>query len=117
MEINDRSGDWLPPDKSRRKPLRVYACLAWGTLFGALTFAVGPISSLSDNPILSALQTVAMVFIIPGLIGSMAISQNVHAFSLAPAALINTGVHFGVAWAFVSLFARLRRKKLSQGNA
>jgi len=82
---------------------------------GALTFAVELISWTSDNPIVAAIQFVAMIFIFPGLVGAGAFAENVHAFSLVPAAIINCIVNFGLSWIVLSLFLRIwRRYKRSQ---
>jgi hypothetical protein len=113
VEIGGRSGDWLPPDDSKRSMISLYACMAWGILFGSLTFAVGLISWGSDNPVLSAMQAAAFVFIFPGLVGSALIVRNVHDFPLALAALINAVANFGIAWAATGLFLRSRQRKTS----
>jgi hypothetical protein len=110
MEINGETNDQISPSRLSRKKVALYLCLTWGILFGALTFAVGPISSISDNPIVGAVQTAAMVLMVPGLIGAGAFAGNVHAFSLVPAAIINGIVNFGLSWIVLSLFLWIRRR-------
>ncbi len=48
-------------------------------------------------------------FLFPGLVGSMAIAGNVHAFSLLPAAVINVLVNFGILWLLCSLLMRIKK--------
>jgi hypothetical protein len=110
MEVGDEIDGQISPARSSSKKVRLFVCLAWGILFGALTFAVGPISSISDNPIVGVVQMTAMDFIFPGLIGAGAIAGNVHAFSLVPAAIINCILNFGLSWIVLSLFLRIRRR-------
>jgi hypothetical protein len=87
---------------------RVWIAAAVGALIGALTFAVGPISTISQNPILGVAQKFLMILLLPGLIGSSAISGNVHAFPLAPGALINALFNFCSSWLLLALVGRLR---------
>lgn len=53
---------------------------------------------LSENPILSALQETVSYLLFPGILGAMAVSGNVHAFSFWVAAPINAAVYFGLGW-------------------
>jgi len=61
----------------KRRQLSV--AVAWGALMGVLTFAVGPISSISSNVAIGAIQKGLMILIIPGLIGGAA---SVETFTL-----------------------------------
>lgn len=98
--------DELPGGLSS-KQIRIRIAAGWGLLIGSLTFAVGPISSISENPILGIAQEVLMVLLPPGLIGAGAISGNVHAFYLAPGALINALFNFGLSWLLLAVVGRL----------
>jgi tetratricopeptide (TPR) repeat protein len=89
------------------KQIRIRVAAGWGLLIGSLTFAVGPISSISENPILGIAQEVLMVLLLPGLIGAGAISGNIHAFYLAPGALINALFNFGLSWLLLAVVGRL----------
>lgn len=77
---------------------------------GGLTFAVGPLSMRSPNPIINAAQTILEMLIVPGLIGGAAISGNVHAFYLGAGAVVNGLFHFGIGWLLFPLLARLKVK-------
>jgi len=61
----------------KRRQLSV--AVAWGALMGVLTFAVGPISSISSKVAIGAIQKGLMILIIPGLIGGAA---SVETFTL-----------------------------------
>lgn len=95
------------PGGLSNKRIRIRIAAGWGLLIGSLTFAVGPISSISANPILGTAQVVLMVLLLPGLIGAGAISGNMHAFYLAPGALINAFFNFGLSWFLLALVGRL----------
>lgn len=97
-----------------QKRLRLQIAMAWGVLLGSLTFAVGPLSTISSNPLLGSIQKVLMVFLFPGLIGAMAFGGNVHAFSLLPGAIINALFHFSACWLLVGIAARLKAKAKSR---
>jgi hypothetical protein len=115
MEVNGEASGQISRARPPRKKVLLSLCLTWGILLGALTFAVELISWTSDNPIVAAIQFVAMIFIFPGLVGAGAFAENVHAFSLVPAAIINCIVNFGLSWIVLSLFLRIwRRYKRSQ---
>jgi hypothetical protein len=73
-------------------------------LIGSLTFAVGLISVLSPNPIISAAQVVLMFLMLPGIIGGGAIAGNAHAFQLGIGALLNGLFHFAISWLVIPLF-------------
>jgi len=90
----------------KAKKLQLSIAIAWGILLGSLTFAVRPISTISANFVLGAIQKGTMVLLLPGLIGSAAVAGNVHAFSLVPAAIINALFHFGIAWLLIRIKVR-----------
>ncbi len=92
------------------KSLPLVFAIAWGALLGGLTFAVGPISWGSQNPLIDAMRVVLMVLLLPGLIGGMAFAGNVHAFSLLPGAIINGLFHFGLCWFLIRVRARFKRR-------
>jgi tetratricopeptide (TPR) repeat protein len=98
-------------NKSSGKQIRLRIAIGWGLLIGSLTFAVGPISSISENPILGIAQRLLMILLLPGLIGAGAISGNMHAFDLAPGALINALFNFGLSWLLLALVGRFRKTK------
>jgi uncharacterized membrane protein YfcA len=67
---------------------------------GGLTFAAGPITALSANPVLAAPQIVLGVLLMPGLfVAAMC------GFFL-PGALLNAVFHFGLCWLLFRLFIR-----------
>ena len=88
---------------------RAYAATATGALIGGLTGAVKAIEGISGSPALVPLQAVAMVLIIPGLLGSTILSDNIHAFSLTFAIVINVVIYFAVGWLLFPLLAKIRR--------
>jgi hypothetical protein len=90
---------------------RVWITAAWGALIGALTFAVGPISTISQNPILGVAQEFLMILLLPGLIGASAVSGSMHAFPLAPGAMINVLFNFCSSWLLLALVGRFRRTR------
>jgi uncharacterized membrane protein YfcA len=55
--------------------------------------SISTISILSANAVIAALQKTAVILIMPGLVGSMIASANVHAFSITIAALINFAIY------------------------
>jgi hypothetical protein len=87
---------------------RVLIAAAWGVLIGVLTFAVGPISAISQNSILGVAQEFLMILLLPGLIGAGAVSGNIHAFFLAPGAVINAIFHFCSSWLLLALLGGCR---------
>jgi hypothetical protein len=96
---------------SRNLPL-VFA-IAWGALLGGLTFAVGPISSGMQNPLMYPMQVALMVLLLPGLVGAMVFAGNAHAFSLLPGAILNGLFHFGLGWLLLRIRARFKSRARS----
>jgi hypothetical protein len=97
--------------------IRTLVAMAWGASIGSLTFAVGSISVLSPNPIVSTTQVVLMSLILPGIIGGGAIAGNVHAFFLGGGAVINSLFHFGVSWFLIPLLTRSKKGFLDKCGA
>lgn len=95
----------VPLSKNRN---RIRIAAGWGLLLGSLTFAVGPISTISQKPILGAIQKFLMISLLPGLIGAGAVGGNMRAFPLAPGALINALLNFCSSWLVLALIGRFR---------
>jgi tetratricopeptide (TPR) repeat protein len=89
---------------------RLFLAMAWGALVGSLTFAAGPLSVPSYNPIIEVGKVFLMALLLPGLVGGAAISGNVHAFYLGPSALVNALFHFGLSWLLFALGTRFKRR-------
>src|SRR5579863_10718306 len=51
------------------------------------------------------------IVLAPGLIGGMALSGNVHAFSLWGSAAVNFVVYFGLTWCVSFILSRWRRTR------
>lgn len=81
---------------------RLIVAAAAGFLISCSTFAVGPLSVISDNRVLGLGQKVLTVLILPGLIGSGEFGGDVHAFSLATAACISFLLTFALLWLICS---------------
>lgn len=52
-----------------------------------------------------------IIFLFPGLLGSMALSGNVHAFSLRTAAILNGFFYFGAIWAIGTVAVSIKRRR------
>ncbi|HUD23016.1 MAG TPA: hypothetical protein VMQ60_09255 [Acidobacteriaceae bacterium] len=83
---------------------------AVGGLLAAASLTVQQLSSISDNAVLGITQEAVMCLLIPGLIGSMVVSGNVHAFHLWVAAVINGLFYFGLVKFIYWLKIRSKRK-------
>jgi hypothetical protein len=79
--------------------------IAFGGFFGALTMALEQLSWFSGNPVVEAAMPALIGLIFPGILGSMAVSGNAHAFHLWVAAGINGLLYFGLAWVVLRLIA------------
>ena len=64
----------------------------WGVLIGALTFAAGPLTAISDHAAVAVVQMVLVCLMIPGLFVASEVG------SLIPAAATNALIHFGVCF-------------------
>ena len=65
---------------------------------------------LSENRFVAALQMTACTLLFPGLIGAIAVSGNVHAFSFWVAAPMNALIYFGLGWIGCKLLNRFKTK-------
>jgi len=77
-----------------------------GILAAALTFSLNSVVQLSSSPLISAIQFLGRVLLVPGVLLSMAISGNSHNFPLWLAALGN----FGFWLAFARMMGALVKK-------
>ena len=89
-----------------RKNLIIAALL--GLVPAIVTLAVEHIAHPSTNPLVYEIQGAALVLLFPGMLGSMAVSGNVHAFHLWVAAVCNFVLYFLLCWAITALIGRLR---------
>ena len=80
-----------------------------GCLQAGLTLGVQKLSVISENPVLGKMQEFLMTLLMPGMFGAMALANNVHAWHLWVAAVINGLLYFGVAWGALLLGNRLMR--------
>ena len=81
-----------------------------GVVLAFVTFAIQPLSSISENPVVGAAQGFLTTLIFPGILGAMALGGNVHAWYLWAAAAINALIYFGLGWLVYLLLARFRRR-------
>ena len=78
------------------QPRTVYLGVLPGAVIGGLTLLVEKFASISANPMVGIIQRAVMILILPGLIGSTIISNNVHAFSLTVAAILNAIIYSAI---------------------
>ena len=97
---------------SSSNDVRFFVAVAWGALIGGMTFAAGPIGLLSANSIISAVQWVLLILILPGIVGGAVIGGSAHTISLGVGAVVNALLHFGVSWLLFPLLLRLKRTVL-----
>lgn len=71
---------------------KISIAVLWGALFGALTFAAGPLSVVSDHTTIAIIQIALTSPMIPGLLVAA------HVGSLVPAAAINALINFAVCY-------------------
>jgi hypothetical protein len=103
-EVNISSSD---ADIEKRKALRLWIPLAWGVCVGAATFALSDLASFfPEASFRGHLELPFMVLISPGLFVGMAVSHNVHAFSLVPAAIANFVLQFFIARSICKFISR-----------
>jgi hypothetical protein len=79
----------------------------FGIIPAAMTLALEYIAHPSSNPIVFAIQGASIALLFPGMLGSMAVSGNVHAFHLWVGAVINFILYFLLCWAIAALVGRL----------
>jgi hypothetical protein len=73
--------------------------------------ALEQLSDVSENSIIGVARPVLFALLFPGILGSMAMSGNVHAFRLWIAAGINGLIYFGLMWLAWHSIARLVKRK------
>jgi hypothetical protein len=92
------------PDQGKMNT-RLLIAAVWGILMGILTLAAGPLSVISPQFVIAAIQISLTYMLFPGLIVAAEVG------SLVPAAVINALVHFGICYLalrFLSIFKRKR---------
>ena len=87
-----------------------------GLCFGALALQIPALGKLSPHPFTAALQHAALNAALPGLLLSVAISGDVHTYSLPAAALGNFLFYFFLCWGAGQLVLLLLRSKRSELN-
>lgn len=83
--------------------MRYNVSVVWALLMGGLTFAAGPITALSANPVVAAPQIALGALLMPGLLVAAMCG-----FFL-PGALVNAAFHYGLCWLLLHFFIRERR--------
>jgi hypothetical protein len=83
---------------------------ALGVLLGGLTLTIESLSSIVDSRLIGAAQKALIILLLPGMIGAMGLSGNVHVWHLWVAAAINGVIYFGIGWFSYALGARYRRR-------
>jgi tetratricopeptide (TPR) repeat protein len=84
--------------------------LALGGTLASLTLCFEKLSAISESPIIGDAQRFLVTLLFPGMLGSMVMGGNVHAWNLWVAAGINGLIYFGLGWLFYLLVARFRRR-------
>jgi hypothetical protein len=84
--------------------------LTFSCFFGGLTLAIETLATISDKEIVGTAQHCLLILIVPGMVASMALSGNVHAFSLWTAAVANALIYFGVGWFISRLYIRVVKR-------
>jgi putative effector of murein hydrolase LrgA (UPF0299 family) len=82
-----------------------------GLLLGGLTLTIQRLSAISDNRLIGTAQETLVILLLPGMIGAMVLSGNVHAFILWVAAAINGVIYFGIGWMSSALVSRYKRRR------
>jgi len=90
---------------------KAIVALALGGLFATLTLFISKLGIISGKPIVGAVQEGLLILITPGMYGAMAVSGNVHAWSLWVASAINGLIYFAVGWFACMLCSRLAGKR------
>jgi hypothetical protein len=93
--------------------------LLFGGLLACLTLAIERLSAPTQIPIVGDPRPILFALLGPGILGSMAISGNAHAWHLWIAAGINGIVYFGLGWLIIRLIARLfgRKQRMRQAGS
>jgi hypothetical protein len=87
-----------------RSPTRLEIAAIWGLLMGGLTFAAGPLSWISANKIVGAVQVVLVYLLAPGLLVAGMTG------SFVPGAVANGLFHFGLCRLVVQFLVRPRNR-------
>lgn len=82
-----------------------------GCLAAALTFDVHILSRLSSIELFDMIQFFGRVLVVPGVLASIALSGNVHAFPLWIAAVANLAFWIGACWVLGMLYNKLQERK------
>jgi hypothetical protein len=82
--------------------------LAGTSAVGTLCFQ--SLSILFGNAFVAALQMTASSLLLPGLIGAVVVSGNVHDYSFWVAAPINALTYFGLGWIGYNLLDRFKTR-------
>jgi len=90
---------------------KAIVALALGGLFATFTLFISKLGIISGKPIVGAVQEGVVILITPGMYGAMAVSENVHAWSLWVASGINGLIYFAVGWFACMLCSRLAGKR------
>ncbi len=96
---------------------RVVLSVAVACAAAVLSFHVGSVVALSQNPGLASIQFLGRVLLVPGVLIAMAISGGAHTFPLWIAAAANLIFWLPVCW-FCGALAELvqERKRIAQGQ-
>jgi len=84
---------------------RLFIAVLWGALFGALTFAAGPLAVVSDNTAIATVQIVLTSPMIPGLFVAALVG------SLVPAAGINAVINFSICYFLLRFFPAFKANR------
>lgn len=77
--------------------------LAVGIIAAALTFSL-------YTPLMGSAGRVLSAVLFPGILGSVAVTGNAHAFSLGMGAAINFVLYFGITWVICKALAGIGKK-------
>ena len=83
--------------------------LAVGIIAAALTLSLyTPL--MGSEPLMGSAGRVLSTVLFPGILGSVAVAGNAHAFSLGMGAAINFVFYFGIAWVICKALAGIGKK-------
>jgi hypothetical protein len=89
---------------------RLLAGLVVSCVAAALTFDIKSVATLSSGQLLSTLQFLGRVLLIPGILVSMAVSRSIHDFSLWVASLSNLIFWLVACWIIGVLYYKLPKQ-------
>ena len=87
----------------------VLLALLFGGIMASLTLSVEGLGTPSEVPFFRDPRPLLVTLLFPGMLGSMAVSGNAHAWHLWVAALVNGFIYFGLGWIGSTLIAKLYR--------